>query len=245
MKVTPSLHRLLLKGGILFSKAVWTLKDILFVTVIIFLGPIVISPLVHSLLYTVVRSQRANVDIFIFVGSIFMIFVPLLWIKTKYRIGKTSLGIRKGRWRLILTILIGVGTGVIYFVLESIISGRNLLAIGFVWGHVLDFFSSWFIFRVLGTSVLSPIGQEVYFRGFVYGYLRGILGKKLGSIAQALVFSFFHLDFIFAASIGLFFQRFFAGILLGLIYEVSDSIYPSIACHVIVNFLYILWLNGV
>jgi membrane protease YdiL (CAAX protease family) len=217
----------------------------LFVTLIIYLGAVVLSPPVYSLLHTLIRSQIAGVDIFIFVGSIFMIFAPTIWIKTKYAMGKTSLGIRKGRWRAISMVSIGVGTGVIYFVLESVINGRNLVLDQSVWEHWPDFFSSWFIFRILGISVLSPIGQEVYFRGFVYGYLRGILGKKLGLIAQGLVFSLFHVDFIFAASIGLFFQRLIVGILLGLIYDVSDSIYPSIACHVIINFLYILlWLNG-
>ncbi len=223
----------------LFSKAVWTLKDILLVTLIIFIGPIIISPPVLRILHIVVRSQIANVHIFISVGSIFMIFVPILWTKTKYGTGKRSLGVRKGRWRIVPTILMGIGAGVIYFVLESLISGRSLLVNRFVGEHGLDFFSTWFIFRVLGTSVLSPIGQEVYFRGFMYGYLRGILGKKLGLIAQSLVFTLLHIDFILAASIGLFLQRFFAGILLGLIYEASDSIYPSIACHVIVNSLYI------
>lgn len=202
------------------------------------------SPAAYSLVHTLVKSQIASVDISISVASIFMIFAPTLWTKTKYGIGKTNLGIRKGRWRTISMISIGVGTGVIYFALESVINGRNLAVNRFVWEHGQGFFSSWFIFRILGTSVLSPIGQEVYFRGFVYGYLRGILGKKLGLIAQALVFSFFHVDFILLASIGLFFQRFLIGILLGLIYEASDSLYPSIVCHVIVNFLYITLLTG-
>lgn len=223
----------------MLSKPIWRLKDILLVTLIIFVGPIMISAPLCGLLHNIFRSQIASVDIFISIGSVFMIFVPVLWVKSRYGIGKTNLGIRKGRWRVISMISIGVGTGVIYFVLESVLIGRGLLVGGFVWEHGQEFFRSWFILRIIGTSVLSPIGQEVYFRGFVYEYLKGILGKKLALIAQALVFSLFHVDFILSASIGLFFQRFLIGILLGLIYEASDSLYPSILCHVILNFLYI------
>jgi membrane protease YdiL (CAAX protease family) len=227
----------LLKGDILFSKVVWTLKDLMFVTVIIFLGPIVILPPVISLLHIVAGSQIANVEIFVIVGSIFMILAPILWIKARHGIGKTSLGIRKGRLGVISMILVGIGTGVTYFILESIMSGRRLLVSGL---PAIDFFSSWFIIRVLGSSILAPIGNEVYFRGFIYGYLRRIIGWKLGLIAQALVFSFFHVDFILAASIGLFIKRLFAGMLLGLTCEFSHSIYPSIVCHFVINFLYIL-----
>jgi membrane protease YdiL (CAAX protease family) len=226
-----------LKGDVLFSKATWTVKDLLFVTAIIFVGPMVVLPPVSSLLHIVARGQIANVEIFIIVVSTFMILAPTLWIKARYGIGKTSLGIRKGRLGVISMILIGIGAGVMVFALESIMSGRSVLVSRL---NVRDFSSSWFIIRVLGSSVLAPMGNEVYFRGFTYGYLRRILGWKLGLIAQALVFSLFHVDFILASSIGLFIKRLLAGMLLGLIYDVSGSIYPSVICHAVINLLYIL-----
>jgi membrane protease YdiL (CAAX protease family) len=157
--------------------------------------------------------------------------------KKYYKLGKESLGIRKGKWSIKSMVLISVGMGLGYFLLESVVVGRKLILDQIFITNTLKILLSTFSIGGFLRFILIPVSEEVYFRGFLYSYIKGKLGVAPGLCIQAIIFSFFHLDFFSISSISLLFQRFFGGMLCGIFYEVSGSLYPSIIYHATVNYL--------
>lgn len=79
------------------------------------------------------------------------------------------------------------------------------------------------------VTVLGPIAEELFFRGFAYPVARKRLGIKNAVILVSVVFAMLHMSVIaFFPILGL-------GILLSYLYEKTGSLIPSIAVHVIHN----------
>ena len=61
--------------------------------------------------------------------------------------------------------------------------------------HVRNLFAILFVpFSLTGFTkfILAPFGEEILFRGVVYGYLRERVGILLGIFVQALISTMFH-----------------------------------------------------
>ena len=83
-------------------------------------------------------------------------------------------------------------------------------------------------------AVVTPLSEEIMFRGFV---LRGLLhriGPGPAVVATALVFGAFHLD------AGTMIPIFFTGLALGWLYVKTGSLWPCIAAHAGQNALALL-----
>ncbi len=105
---------------------------------------------------------------------------------------------------------------------------------------------SHFFIRVISNLFLVVIPEEAFFRGFLQRELshrigRGILGTALGIVGSALVFMLFHLNW--GASPALLAFVLLAGILYGVIYELSGFLEGSILCHYAVNLLHMLFFS--
>ena len=81
------------------------------------------------------------------------------------------------------------------------------------------------VFTFEALVVVTPVVEEVFFRGFVYSGLVPRLGMGWAMVASAVVFSFFHLD------VGVFIPIFVTGLLLAWLYQRTGSLWPSIAAH--------------
>lgn len=79
------------------------------------------------------------------------------------------------------------------------------------------------------ASVLGPVMEEIFFRGFVYGALRRKVGVFGGILASAAFFAYVH------ANMASFMPIFSLGILLAYIYEKTGSLVSSATVHVIHN----------
>jgi membrane protease YdiL (CAAX protease family) len=81
------------------------------------------------------------------------------------------------------------------------------------------------VFILLGVSIAAPLGEELFFRGFIQ---RGIAEHREPAraiVVTAFIFSAFHLD-----PVGLT-ARFELGVLFGLLAWRSGSIWPAIGAH--------------
>lgn len=79
------------------------------------------------------------------------------------------------------------------------------------------------------VSVLGPVFEEIFFRGFLYRCLRRYIGVFWGILGSALLFSLIHHNFMaFLPIVTL-------GIVLGYLVEKTGSLVPSIVMHIIVN----------
>lgn len=74
-------------------------------------------------------------------------------------------------------------------------------------------------------ALVTPLTEELFFRGFVLPGLAARLGAGRAIVASAAIFSVFHLD------LGVLAPVFVAGLLLGWLYHRTGSLWPGVLVH--------------
>ncbi|ABU59291.1 CPBP family intramembrane glutamic endopeptidase [Roseiflexus castenholzii] len=92
----------------------------------------------------------------------------------------------------------------------------------------------------IGAVVLAPIGEEVLFRGYLFGSLRRLAGDSRAGIAvaygvSALVFALSHSLAATEGLIGLLVPSFLIGLVFAWGFDRSGSLIPAIVAHAINN----------
>ena len=90
-------------------------------------------------------------------------------------------------------------------------------------------FGHYLLLAVLAVSVVAPFAEETYFRGFVFGWLRGRTPLWLAVVVSSLLFALAH------AELALLLPTFTLGCLLALVYHRSGSLYPGMVIHAVFN----------
>ena len=85
---------------------------------------------------------------------------------------------------------------------------------------------------VVLITVVAPLGEELFFRGYFFGALRNWRGFWPAAIVTGLVFGAIHIG---SSPIGFTVPLAFFGFALCLLYERTGSLYPSIALHALNN----------
>jgi len=116
-----------------------------------------------------------------------------------------------------------IGVGALATLLMGLLVDRvprvRLLAAGPIWG---------LIGLVAAGAVLAPLGEELLFRGIVFGGLRRY-GLVISTLVSAVLFGLAHgINVVLPAAIVL-------GVLNALLYHRSRSIWPSIVSHAVNN----------
>jgi len=82
------------------------------------------------------------------------------------------------------------------------------------------------------VTVIAPLGEELFFRGFFFGSLRNWHGPVLAAILTGAVFGLIHAG---SAPIGYLVPLAIFGAGLCMLYELTGSLYPAIALHALNN----------
>ncbi len=90
------------------------------------------------------------------------------------------------------------------------------------------------IFMVLLVGVIAPFAEELFFRGFLYTFLRERLGIWVGAAISALIFALFHFEPVVVA------VTFLLGLACVFVYERSRSLWGNILLHSMYNLLGLL-----
>ena len=155
--------------------------------------------------------------------------LPLALIFVWKRIPLRYLGFGKFEWNTL-----GLGCGLliasyVFIIIHNII----LMALGVdTQGEaILRFFDSlespvWFFF--VGV-ILAPIVEEIFFRGFVFQGFRQRYGWISAMLLSSIVFAAAHLDLV------AFLPTFILGCLLAYMFQRSNSIWPGVILHFLVN----------
>lgn len=155
--------------------------------------------------------------------------LPLALIFVWKRIPLRYLGFGKFDWNTL-----GLGCGLliasyVFIIIHNVI----LMALGVdTQGEaILRFFDSlespvWFFF--VGV-VLAPIVEEIFFRGFVFQGFRQRYGWISAMLVSSIVFAVAHLDLV------AFLPTFILGCLLAYMFQRSNSIWPGVILHFLVN----------
>ncbi len=88
-----------------------------------------------------------------------------------------------------------------------------------------------YLWLILGISILAPIAEELVFRGIIQGELRKAMPEWAAIVIQAVVFALFHMQPVQITYVLL------PGLLLGLAYYWSRSLWVPILMHITFNFL--------
>ncbi len=84
-------------------------------------------------------------------------------------------------------------------------------------------------FSTVFVTLVGPVFEEIFFRGFMYGALRKKIGVSASIFLTAFLFSMLHTNLIGFLPIMV------LGILLAYLYEMTGSLIPSIIVHIIHN----------
>lgn len=94
-----------------------------------------------------------------------------------------------------------------------------------------------FLLAFIGIGILAPIGEEMFFRGFVHTNLTDHFSFGWRVFISSLIFSLGHYD-----SIGVIATSFVMGVFLAIAYEKSKSLWFSIGMHIVNNSISVLLL---
>jgi membrane protease YdiL (CAAX protease family) len=175
----------------------------------------------------------------LYVHGFVFLFVPIIWAKRLYSAKLQTLGIRKGSWPILYIIAIGIGVGVGYRFITPVILGLPLRIDQFAIQNICSIILSKLTLTGFYLFFLAPVSEEIFHRGFLYGYLRGRLGVLFGLLIQSVIFSLFHLglEATISSQIPLIIHKFCLGLVLAALYEISGSLYPPMICHAVFNLL--------
>lgn len=86
-----------------------------------------------------------------------------------------------------------------------------------------------FVLFVLTSVLVAPIVEELFFRGFLFKGFRQKYGWKIALVLSALIFSLFH------GQVATLLPTFLLGALFSYLYQRTESIFPSMLLHFLVN----------
>lgn len=214
----------------------WGLIDCAVILVSIFVYSILFGlygyPLVKRvlLLFPAIGSFEAAIIITAgFLQSVLIILLVFIAVFLR-KAPLSAIGLKRCSWNSLF--VYGIGGGLAVLLLVSVIMSliislfsqppqpqpiAELILNARDWRQVIPL--------LLLVSVLAPVSEEMFFRGFIYPVLRFRFGIAGGLIISACLFGAMHLDLVRFLPLAL------GGACLTLFCEKSASIFPSIIAH--------------
>lgn len=174
-------------------------------------------------------AQLAQSAVLILVQLVYLL--PLIVVFAYRRVNPLSLGFGMFKWSTL-----GIGCGLLIASYIFILAHNAILmALGVdtQGEQILQLFAEldspvWFI---LVGVIFAPIVEELFFRGFLFQGFRQRYGWVSGGLLSSAVFGVAHLD---PAAL---LPTFVLGFLLAYLYHRSNSVWPCIILHVMINAL--------
>lgn len=91
------------------------------------------------------------------------------------------------------------------------------------------------VIAFISAAIISPIYEEIFYRGFIYRWLRTRLGVTEAVVLSSLIFTAAHIPTFNVMPV-----NFFGGVLFALAYEKTNSVVPSMIIHGLSNGIMVL-----
>ncbi|MFH0839049.1 MAG: CPBP family intramembrane glutamic endopeptidase [Candidatus Omnitrophota bacterium] len=218
----------------------WGVGDILKIAVLfLFFGYSI--HIVEAFSFWLFRIKVFDGNLFALINTalvdIILIFVILYFVRVKYKHTLRALGITvKNFLKAVLTGIVGYISfiPILIFVFILVIIFVNLFHYKPQPQPIFEIFfeekrTMVLTYLIVLISIIGPIAEEIFFRGFAYGALKKKWGALTSALITSAVFASLH------ANIVGFFPIMVLGLLLVYLYEKSGSLIPSITVHVIHN----------
>jgi membrane protease YdiL (CAAX protease family) len=180
------------------------------------------------LIQLVARKFKVDAGVMISLSEVLLLVPVAILALFQYRSGWSALGLRSFRGQ---AVGIGCGLMVVFYAFNLCYSLLLALFRLRVQTDIVPLISKlpspvWFF---IGGALVAPFVQEILFRGFIFGGLRGHYGFWKAAIISAVVFGAVHLQLTSFLPITL------LGLIFAFLYERSRSIWPSILMHFLTN----------
>ncbi len=165
--------------------------------------------------------------IFAIVQDLIVVGTAWLFSIARHRVGWSALGVRRYPvalgCALSVALLIAAYLVRIVYVAVALALGVKLQTQDVL--NRLDTNGAAFLLTFLAVAIVAPIAEEIFFRGFLYGGLRGRIGVIGAVIVSALFFTILHF------TLDQFIPIFVLGVFLAGLYETTGSLWPGIFLH--------------
>lgn len=216
-----------------FKSMYWSWKELVLLLLITFLFvPIVIENLLHDVLYVFLEDSLYSGTITgLVMAIIFTVGVYVIALRP-YNLSWRAVGFNTfytSYWKSILfwtSLLIVVSVGIV--ILMELLGGttentktESLQNNMRIWTILIAFVSA---------AIISPIYEEIFYRGFLYRWFRVKWGVSAGILLSSFVFMLVHIPTYNTLPI-----NFLSGVIFSWTYEKTGSLYPGMIIHAVFN----------
>ncbi|WP_060678751.1 CPBP family intramembrane glutamic endopeptidase [Virgibacillus halodenitrificans] len=220
------------------EKDQWGLKEFIFLMLLEFVFVIGgIKFIVHPIYLSWFENDLyAGTFLGLTMAVILVLGVYFIAIRPK-KLSWSEVGIKpfaKKDWKIIIiySVILMVGA-VLIVVLTSLIGNTYENSKTEAMQQNVTFFS--LLIAFISAAVISPLYEEIFYRGFLYRWLRTRIGLNGAILLSSLIFTVIHIPTYNAMPV-----NFFSGIIFALAYERTDSIWPSVIIHGLTNGIMVL-----
>ncbi|WP_078556556.1 CPBP family intramembrane glutamic endopeptidase [Bacillus alkalicellulosilyticus] len=213
----------------------WTWRDVSKLLIVTFIiVPVIIEYFLHDYFYSLFQNSLYSgtltglVMAIVFTASLYLIAIQ------PYGLSWKAVGVRKfpsnyWKWTFVWLILLIVASVFILLLMDVLnISWENekteALQRDMTWLTILIGF--------LSAVIISPIYEEIFYRGFLYKWFRGKWGVSAGLFISSLIFMLVHIPTYNTLPV-----NFISGLVFAWTYEKTGSILPAIIIHSGFNFI--------
>ncbi|PIC63736.1 CPBP family intramembrane metalloprotease [Sporosarcina sp. P13] len=216
----------------------WTTKQLVQLLVLtLIIVPIVIEFLFHDYLLAVLGNDLYAGTITGFVMSIVFVlgvyFVALRPLHLGWgEVGLRSFPRRYWKWIIIwLIVLLAASLLIVLFMELFHIGIENAKT------ESLTSNMTWFTIAIayISAAIISPIYEEIFYRGFLYKWFKHTWGVGAGIIVSSVIFTIVHIPTYNTLPV-----NFISGMIFAWTYEKSNSIVPAIIIHGLFNGIAVL-----
>jgi membrane protease YdiL (CAAX protease family) len=221
---------------------VWGLGEVVGLSLVFILT----LPIIAGTLGIDASPTLEQLSVFAVIQNVLFVALAAYVVRGRYRLPLDQLGVRTARWPLwvvlglvagALTVPISMGAErVATAVIASVVGAERAESMA-EQEHVADVLTgilaqpltnAQVVWIVVLVCVLVPIGEEIFFRGFVYGTLRR-WGIAAATVLSALFFGAVHQQIVHFLPIAV------LGVILAALYERTGSLVPAIVVHAVNN----------
>jgi membrane protease YdiL (CAAX protease family) len=216
-----------------FKTMFWSWRELILLLLITFLFvPIVIENLLQDVLFVFLEDSLYSgtltglVMSILFTGGVYVIALRpynLSWRAVGFNSFQTSY------WKSIITWTVFlIGTSVIIVILMELLGGTSENTKTQSLQSNMGILT--FLIAFVSAAIISPIYEEIFYRGFLYRWFRVKWGVPTGILLSSSVFMLVHIPTYNTLPV-----NFLTGVIFSWTYEKTGSIYPGMIIHGVFN----------
>lgn len=217
----------------------WRVRNILYILVMYFILLLIFFYFQNKVFgEEVIDGKKINIYILIIeeiIDALFLSILPIIYVVKLYGADIKEIGLTLNKYGK--NIIIGIIGGIVLWIICSLVNEVVKIFAGSIPVHPyiqkLNISKSSSIKYIILFSLvlLTPIAEEIFFRGFVFTVFKKRYGRFIGIIASSILFMIFHFQILWFA------QILIVGICLAILFEYSCSLVSVVIAHSIINLL--------